>query len=182
MKSEEFINLCISRTEGFISKVNLLQDLPLEKLNWKANAESWSVLECLEHLNLYGDFYIPEIQNQLKKNSAPPAMLYKSGVLGSYFAKSMLPKENMKKMKTFRDKNPTGSNLDVTIERFLTQQHEIIVLLNQAKNANINKTKTAISISKFIRLRLGDTFHFLLNHNERHFAQIDRVLISANSV
>ena len=65
----------------------------------------------------------------------------------------MLPKEKLNKMKTFKDKNPIGSELDKkTIERFITQQEQILNLLDKSKEIDLNKTKTAISISKLIKL------------------------------
>ena len=42
------------------------------------------------------------------------------------------------------------------------------------------KTKTAISISKLMKLRLGDTFRFVTAHNERHLLQAENVLKDIN--
>ena len=44
-------------------------------------------------------------------------------------------------------------------------------LLEQAKQVDLVKVKTAISLTKLIRLRLGDTFRFLVTHIERHVLQ-----------
>jgi uncharacterized damage-inducible protein DinB len=33
-----------------------------------------------------------------------------------------------------------------------------------------------ISIAKFIKIRLGDTFRFLIAHQQRHFAQVANTL------
>ena len=43
--------------------------------------------------------------------------------------------------------------------------------LNNSRNINLNKVKTNITISKLIKLKLGDTFRFLTYHNERHIIQ-----------
>ena len=78
--------------------------------------------------------------------------------------------------------NPINSKLDInTLKRFTEQQQQIITLLNNAKTVNLDKTKTAISISKLIRLKLGDTFRVLIYHNERHIKQAEKVLSEANS-
>ena len=47
-------------------------------LNWKENPESWSVLECIEHLNRYGDFYIPEIRKKIKTSQHKSSEIFKS--------------------------------------------------------------------------------------------------------
>ena len=80
-------------------------------------------------------------------------------------------------MKTFNDKNPIGSKLDkLTIERFILQQKEMLNLLEKSKKIDLNKTKTAISISKFIKLKIGDTLRVVIYHNERHLVQANKVL------
>lgn len=61
------------------------------------------------------------------------------------------------------------------IDKFISQQLLFIDLLNQARKVSLNKTKITTSISKLIKLKLGDTFQFLINHNLRHLKQIERV-------
>ena len=166
------------RTKQNLNAANEFIQLPIDKLNWKASPEKWSVLECIEHLNRYGDFYIPEIKNRMSngKKSNGDA-IFKSGMLGEYFAKSMLPKEKLNKMKTFKSMNPVGSDLDIQVlEKFIQQQKDILELLNNALTIDLKKTKTAISISKRIKLRLGDTFRVVIYHNERHVIQAKKVL------
>jgi hypothetical protein len=166
-------------TRQHISYAETLLQLPEEKLNYRTHPESWSALECLQHLNLYGDFYLPEITNRIINSTTKPAPVFKSGILGNYFANSMLPKEKLNKMKTFKDKNPLGSKLDKrTIEEFIRQQNELLSLLERAKNINLNKVKTSISISNLIKLKLGDTFRFLINHNERHIIQAKKTIVN----
>ena len=46
---------CIKESKRFLSKNE-------EKLNYKPNPETWSVLQCLDHLNQYAEYYIPEME------------------------------------------------------------------------------------------------------------------------
>jgi hypothetical protein len=48
-------------------------------------------------------------------------------------------------------------------------------LLNQSRNVSLNKLKIQTSISSLIKLKLGDTFQFFINHIIRHLNQIDRI-------
>lgn len=170
----------IERTRLGINQIQKLYELSIEELNFRESDDSWSILECIEHLNMYGDFYIPAIKTTISKNNESSTEVFKSGLLGNYFVKSMEPKVNLNKMKTFADKNPINSSLDKSvIDRFINQQKEFLELLNKSKNLNLVKAKTAISISKLLKLRLGDTFRFILAHNERHFEQIEKTLQNA---
>ncbi|WP_223447005.1 hypothetical protein [Polaribacter litorisediminis] len=80
-------------------------------------------------------------------------------------------------MKTFKSMNPLNSKLNIqTLEKFMNQQHQIIELLDVSKNVNLDKTKTAISISKWIKLKLGDTFRVVIYHNERPIKQAEKTI------
>ena len=177
LESEKLIQELIDRTLKNLQQAEKFRNLPIEKLNWRFEKESWSILECFEHLNLYGDFYIAELKTRIENSKNLFNKSFKSGILGSYFAKSMLPKEKLNKMKTFKDKNPLGSELDkTTIERFILDQEQLLILLNKSRGINLNKTKTAISISKLIKLKIGDTFRVVIYHNERHIVQANKIL------
>lgn len=158
---------------SFADSLNTKTD---QELNWKESPESWSILECLEHLNLYGDYYLPEIERSIASSKSIPEPVYKSGFVGNYFANSMLPKEKLNKMKTFKDKNPLNSKLDrQVITRFIDQQNTLIALMEKSKNVSLSVTTVKISIARWIKLRLGDTFRFIIYHNIRHVRQIERV-------
>jgi len=178
MLTEQFIQGLIEETRKVLNQSEKLNAKDLNYLTWKSNTESWSILECLEHLNLYGDYYLPEIRKAIRRSTAAPDTNVKPGWLGNYFAKSMLPKEKLNKMKTFKDKDPMNLHAPLTkeiIAVFIGQQHELLELLNEAKGANLNRIRIKTSISPLLRLKLGDTFHFVINHIIRHMAQIERV-------
>lgn len=164
-------------TEENIQFVENLFNETDEKLNFRLSGKSWSILECIEHLNRYGKFYIPEISKRIENSDTKPTEIFSSGVLGNYFAKSMLPKEKLNTMKTFKSMNPIHSKLDKNVlNEFIVQQKQMIHLLKEAKNIDLNKVKTSISISNLIKLKLGDTFLFVIYHNLRHIEQAKRNL------
>ncbi|KIX22368.1 hypothetical protein SY27_00460 [Flavobacterium sp. 316] len=176
MQSKNLIESLLEQTRQIINQTEKLKNYDLQILTWKENENSWSILECLEHLNLYGDFYLPQIENKIKNSTTKTEFEFKSGILGNYFAKSMLPKEKLNKMKTFKDKNPLNANLDKTvIDQFIKQQIKLLDLLNQSRNVSLNKVKIQTSISSLIKLKLGDTFQFFVNHIIRHLNQIERI-------
>ncbi len=176
-------NLLIEELLGITEKCSntakKFKELNTYQLNLKKSPAEWSILECIEHLNLYGDFYLPEIEKQIlaHKSNKQPA-IFESGIIGNYFANLIKVKDGyVNKMKTIKDKNPSGSELTITtIDRFLKQQELLKSLLIQAKTVDLRKTKTSISLTKFIKLRLGDTFRFLVYHIERHILQAERIL------
>lgn len=164
-------------TENHLIQVNKWKKLPMKKWVQRPNENSWNALECLEHLNYYGNFYLPEIEQQMKSSNISHSEIFHSGILGNYFAKSMLPKEKGGKMKTFKEMNPIGKNLDQSvIEQFISQQEKLLELLDLAHQKDLTKIKTSISLSKWIKLRLGDTFRIVIYHNKRHLQQAEKAL------
>lgn len=176
--TDELIADLTNRTREYLTKGETFRDLPETTLNFRQHETSWSALECLAHLNLYGRFYLPELKRRIGEARAKPESVFKSGWLGNYFANSMLPKAKLNKMKTFKSMNPVNSRLDKdqVIGEFLEQQQELLRLLDAARKINLNKTKTNISISRWIRLKLGDTLRFVIYHNQRHVMQAERSL------
>lgn len=162
----------VERTRQNLNDAEALKQITLNELNNKVDPKSWSALECIEHLNLYGDFYLPEIERRIVNGKIKPSDNFTSGMLGNYFAKALLPKEKLNRMKTFKDKDPAGSKLNLsTLAKFIDQQKKTLELLEKAKAVNLTKIKTAISITSLIKLRLGDTFRVLIYHNQRHLKQ-----------
>jgi hypothetical protein len=176
MQSEQFIQQLIKQTKQIINETEQLKSLSENVLKTRPKQESWNILECLEHLNLYGDYYFPEIESTIQQSKPQKDSEFKSGFLGSYFSKSMMPKEQLNKMKTFKTKNPLNEKLDIqTIDRFINQQIKLIDLLNQSRNFSLNKVKIKTSISELLKLKLGDTYQFIVNHNLRHLQQIKNI-------
>lgn len=180
METQELLASLSAQNEQLLHKAIQLKNGKPSQLRQRPSSDSWNVLECLEHLNLYARHYIPEIRIAIRSNSFPPSDTFKPGMLGDYFAESMLPKPQTKKMKTFKSKNPIHRELDLrVIDEYIQQQQELLQLLQAASKANLNRVKIKTSLSPLLRLNLGDTFRFYTNHMLRHFAQIDRILTGA---
>ena len=140
----------------------------------------WSIAQNLEHLNTFGRHYLPEIDKAICTSHTNREAWFNSGFLGNLFTNMMKPKnvfEVKNKMKTFKSFEPQlRLNADKVLNEFEQQQHRLIRLLGNAKEVNLNSSKIPITISKLIRLNLGDTFRFLIAHEQRHFIQARNAL------
>lgn len=176
MNTSELINGLIQSTHNHVSRSNDFLTKDSIQLNKKIG-ERWSALECFAHLNLYLDYYLPEISAQIAKCDSRPKENFRPGLLGNYFAESMKTDMKKKKMKTPKDKNPTGQTLTKsTFEDFICNLQTLALLLQKSREINLEKVKIRISISKLIKINLGDSFRFLINHNERHLQQAEKAL------
>lgn len=177
--NDTLIDELLALTEKCTRAVAAFRTIPYNELNYKPDPETWSALECIEHLNRYGNFYLPELDKSIRSQSAVGNRpVYKSGLFGNYFARLMKVRDGkIVKMRTPADKNPAGSQLSVNVlDEFIRQQEEMRSLLERARNVSLVKARVPLTLTKYVRLRLGDTFRFLINHIERHVLQAERAL------
>lgn len=143
-------------------------------------AGRWSVAQVVEHLNSYGRYYLPLMQKGLQSYKGGANNTFKPGWLGDYFTNSMAPKEDGRithKMQAPKDHRPSPDiDSHTVLQEFLAQQKLLLELLQLAGKADLNEIRIPISIAKFIKLKLGDTFRFLIAHHQRHFIQINNTL------
>jgi len=159
--------------------VKIFQNLSPQELLKPAANGGWSIAQCLWHLNSYGDYYLPKIELGLAKNY-PANPEFKSTWLGKYFTRIMQPGDKMKKYKAFKDHvPPTELNALHVVAEFIQQQEKMLKYLKQARNTDMNRILVSISILKWVKLKLGDVFQFIIAHDERHLQQAKRNL-SAN--
>lgn len=161
-----------------LHKIKELKGLGKDVLRKKPDRDSWSVLECLEHLNRYSQFYLAEFKRQASKAANRKNADFTPGWLGSKSADYMLPKNGSvaNKMKTFKSKNPAldQSVNPSALEQFHKDQKELLALMEELKKSNLNTyAKTTLPILKF---KLGDALAFYINHELRHMVQIERTL------
>jgi len=166
---ESHLQTAIQRFQN-LSAATLLQPSP---------TGGWSIAQCLQHLNTYGHYYLPQIKTGLALNAGKAASAtFTSTWLGRYFTRTMDPATNQKKYKAFKNYSPPP-NLDAyaVVAEFIQQQEELIGYLRSARTADLNTIKIPVSIAKWLKLHLGDVLQFVIAHNQRHLLQAQRNLI-----
>ena len=185
VNSDKLIDQLVNQIKSIRERGCELKNLPIETLCNRVDDSSWNVLECLEHVNRYGDYYLNEIALKIKQTTHPPQAVFKSGCFGNYAAESMLPKSNGKTnwpMKTFPKMDPKGSALSKeTIDRFVEQMDNLMDLTERSRQVNLVKTKCKLTI-KWLKFSLGDTLRFMVNHNIRHVQQINKILDNLENI
>lgn len=149
-----------------------------QQQRWKPNEATWSLLEIAAHLNEYARFYHHAFSSRIEKTRfREPRENFISSPLGrsAWISMKLGNAKNVKrKFNAAKAYNPTLHPELVTgndIAVLITLQQDLLHILEQAASVNIRKVKVPISISKIIRLRLGDALLFVAYHNERHMQQ-----------
>ncbi|MEO0896930.1 MAG: DinB family protein [Bacteroidota bacterium] len=143
-------------------------------LNMKSASDRWSPMECIKHLNLCGEFYLPETENVLSKSPKGSHPIFKPGWLGNYFVEAIRPKAKLNKMKTFKAMTPNEIRFGKECtDLALVQMKRWLDLLEKSKEYNLSKISVATALSPFIKMRLGDIIRFNFHHIERHLVQAE---------
>jgi hypothetical protein len=158
------------------------QNMREPELNKKPSIDSWSIAQNLYHLNTYGLYYLPKIESAIndylvKNTKGVNTKSFKSSWLGAFFTKDMHPDTSKRKYKAFKAHIPPPM-IDAykEVQIFIEHQELLLKLLKKANEVDLGKIKLSISISKWVKLNLGDVFGFFVAHNERHIAQVSQFL------
>lgn len=175
------INYLENHVENHLQQaIQKFQNLSNETLKKPSITGGWSVAECLEHLNKYGDYYLPLFEKKLSQSIDNQENIFiKSTWLGRKAISSMNPEIGTKKFRAFKDYVPTNQfDGKTTVAEFINHQERLLQILNIARTKDIQQIRIPISVAKFLKLNLNDALQFLIIHNERHIRQANRNLES----
>lgn len=177
--TKDLLSSLAEDVDALLKRLDEVKQLDSTLLLSQPAAGKWSVIQVLEHLNSYNRYYLPEIEKSIQVGQ-PFNPQFKSGWFGDYFTKMMMPGKDGKvvnKMNSPKDHRPIAElNATAVITEFINGEQHVLTLLQKATNTDIGRLKVPISISRFIKLKLGDTFRFLIAHQQRHFLQLENTL------
>ena len=163
-----------------------IKPLTAEQLNWQPNDRTWSVAQCLAHLNAYYRYYIPVFRGKISNTRfQEPTDQFTSSPLGvaAYRSVKLGKVKNIKrKLKSMKEYNPivnTSLLTEDVVEEYMGHVAEFKEVLKEGEAINLRKTKCPLAIRRVVKLNLGDAFIFTAYHNERHIEQMKRVMRQA---
>lgn len=153
------------------------------QFNWRAQPGQWSIAECLDHLNVTGNLYLPVINraiDQAHKQGILSQGPFHHGFLGNWFVRFTEPPPK-RKIKAPRAFAPSAAkSLAGVVTEFMTLQDAFVRSIMQANGLNLAKVKVASPISNLIRLSLGQGFALMTAHERRHLWQAHQVKSNPN--
>lgn len=149
------------------------------QLNWKPNAQRWSIAQNIEHLIIINESYYPQFTS-LKEGSTKPPFISKIGFLVSFLGKTILNSVNpdrRKKMKTFAIWEPSKSEVGGDIlSRFQTHQSQLKEHINSLQSFVDQGAVISSPANKNIVYKLETAFDIIVTHEKRHLEQAKEVL------
>ncbi|RYZ62000.1 MAG: DinB family protein [Chitinophagaceae bacterium] len=179
-KSEDLLNDLIADVNRIKESAAFFESSDRNKLAYSPDKAKWSVVQVLEHLNAYNRYYLPRMEKELAVTTQAHSAWFDSGFWGEKFTKMMKPsnvyqvKNKMKAMKAYTFSN--NLNIDTVLKEFIGHQDKLLQLLELAKSRDLNNIRIATTLTKLVKLKIGDMFRFLIAHEQRHMIQARNML------
>lgn len=152
--------------------------LTAQQLNWKPDANHWSVAQCIDHLVTANAAYYPifeKVLNGEKKNTFWESLPALPAVWGKMLIKALDP-QSTRKLKAPKVFHPSSSSIDeAVIHRFMDQQSQLIRYLKATEDLDLEKIIISSPVTNFITYSVMDAYRIIVTHEKRHILQATRV-------
>jgi hypothetical protein len=147
-----------------------------EQFTWRPDRDSWSIGECLDHLNATARVYLPVLDEGISEAirrgvyGEGPFKYNWLGRLSVRFSDMRLP------LKTPEEMQPgPGRTRHEILSAFRAYQVQYIDRLRQANGVDLARASVRLPVGSWFRIPLGSGFTVMLAHSRRHLAQARRV-------
>ena len=155
----------------------VMEGLSEEQLKQRVEPNSWSVAECIVHLNLTSKEYLPlldEALEQARQAGAAQGKL-KMDVMGRLLKWALEPPPRMKTKTTNQFQPQNVEPIKELLPTFVGFQDQLKSRIQSAGSFAIDKVKITSPFNDRLKYNLFSAFHILLAHERRHIWQAEKV-------
>jgi hypothetical protein len=159
----------------------LAAGLTNEQLNWPPAPGSWSIGQCLEHLCITNEAYLPAISAALEGKPDAPVEEITPGWFGGWFIRNFVePSPGGKRVPAPSKINPKVSVDGGVLDRFLASNKSCQELILRSRSKGVNTIRFWNPLVPGIRFTAGTGLQIISSHERRHLLQAKRVRDSAS--
>jgi hypothetical protein len=147
-----------------------------EQLNWKRQPGEWSIGQCLEHLCISSDVYLPPVSDSLAGQRAGKVEEITIGWFGRWFIRSNIEPSSPIKRRRAPKKIVPAARVEASIlSRFLESNRALRELVRRAADYDVNRIRFRNPFIPVIRFTVGTGLEILPKHQRRHLMQAESV-------
>jgi hypothetical protein len=149
--------------------------LSIEQLRWRPDPRNWSIAECLDHLNLTLDLYLPKIEHAIARGmrqDRAPKECYEEVELDAL--RLTEPPVNVPSSASALTVPAPAVDPDRMVDHFHQVRDRYSEAVCRALRLDLRRTRIVEPVHPVI-VSLGGTFAFLAAHDRRHMWQAERV-------
>lgn len=156
--------------------IALARTLTAHQLNWRRGPAEWSIGQCLEHLHVANEVYLPPIAKALSGRPAGVVEEIAPGWFGRWFIRNYIEPSAVSKRARAPRKITPRAEVDVTIlDQFLGSNERMRRGMRDASGYDVNRIRFRNPFVPLIRFSVGTGFTILIRHQQRHLLQAERV-------
>jgi len=149
--------------------------LDAEQLNQSPAPGSWSVGQCLEHLYIANEVYLPPMTRALQGQSPSAVEQVTPGWFGRYFIRTYIDPTTQKARAKAPGKIRPAQRVDADIlARFLRSNDAARDLVRRASAFDVNRIRFKNPFVGGIRFTVGTGIEIIWRHQRRHLLQAER--------
>lgn len=172
---ESYLHSFSDLTEQFKTTFGHLDN---DQLNWRPDADTWSVAQVMEHLVIINESYYPvfdRVKNGTNRIPLIGKVPFIPRAIGNMIEKSMQPASRAR-TRTVPVWEPSKSRISNILERFRNHQTTLITHL-QGLESFFNKDVVISSpANQYVVYYLDQAVAILLVHEKRHYLQACKIL------
>ncbi|HLK04915.1 MAG TPA: DinB family protein [Candidatus Acidoferrum sp.] len=154
----------------------LVGGLSAEQLNWQPASGGWSVGQCMEHLCITNEVYLPPMAGALESKKKQTVEDIRPGWFGRYFLRNFVePAPNLKRVPAPKKIVRSAKVETSVLERFLTSNRATRDLIGRAGEYDVNKIRFRNPLIAVIWFTVGTGLEIVSGHERRHLLQAYRV-------
>jgi hypothetical protein len=175
---EDVQDLLAALDANDVQAEELVRDLEDEPFNWRPDESSWSVAQCLDHLNAASRAYLPPmraaVERARRKGAARRGPLH-PGVVGRWFVATLEPPPKRRLPAPKKIVPAAHKGRAEVMAEWSRLQAEVKALLQESAGLDLNGTRFVNPFLSVIRFSLATGFQVIAAHERRHLWQAVRV-------
>lgn len=153
----------------------LIADLDDERFNWRPDEKSWSVAQCLDHLNVANRAYLAPMRAALDRKGGGRRGAIQPGFFGRWFVATLEPPPKCRLPAPKKIVPAARKGRDEVIGEWRRIQAEVRDLLRAGAEQDLNGIRFVNPFFSLIRFSVGTGFQVIAAHERRHLWQAERV-------
>jgi hypothetical protein len=153
----------------------LVAGLTLEQLNSPPKPGAWSVGQCLEHIAITNEVYLPPISESLAGQPARTVPEITLGWFARYFIKNYIEPSPQTKHARAPKKAVPRAQVDFSVlDRFTRSNQAVRELVRSAATHDVNRIHFKNPFVPLLRFTVGTGLQLIAKHEQRHLLQAER--------
>ena len=177
----QLADICTQLKRNSFQVSELVKNLLHYQLNLRLESDRWSIAECVAHLNLFSEAFLPMISDACEQARESGWLVdgpFKMDVIGRVLKYALEPPSKWKAVTTAAFEPLVVEPLEHVTPRFYELQSELIRAIGSAASLNLNSIRIRSPLSNHVRYNLYSCFLIIAAHQRRHIWQAEQTRVA----